>query len=210
MKRTLVLASFAVGLVATGILSAAEGDKATFTLVANPQFAACLANPLSLYPPAAHVTVTRGKLNDTLTITTENIKPNLAFDLFTVQSSPFLKDGAANPAFTNFGLAWYQSDIQVNAEGRSATTIQTILLDQIFGFDPNHALPPTNTFHLGFWFNNPQDAAACNFNVAKPTPFNGDHQAGPMAMISLPTATNLGPLCINPKIVGGVAVGCNP
>ena len=39
---------------------------------------------------------------------------------------------------------------------------------------------PINTFHVGFWFNNPNDAALCkNFEVTKPTPFNGEHQAGP-------------------------------
>jgi hypothetical protein len=60
-------------------------------------------------------------------------------------------------------------------------------------------LPPTNTFHLGFWFNNPDDAAPCGFDVTKPTPFNGEHHAGPLAMISLPVApNNLGPLCSRP------------
>ena len=44
-----------------------------------------------------------------------------------------------------------------------------------------------NTFHVGFWFNDPADAAACNFDVTKPTPFNGEHRAGPLAMISRPT-----------------------
>jgi hypothetical protein len=33
-----------------------------------------------------------------------------------------------------------------------------------------------------FWFNNPADAAACGFTGV--TPFNGEHQAGPLAMIS--------------------------
>ena len=73
------------------------------------------------------------------------------------------------------------------------------MLDQIFGFDPAVSLAPTGTFHVGFWFNDPKDAAACGFNPATPTPFNGDHQAGPLAMISVPDATtNLGPLCTKP------------
>src|SRR5215472_4664569 len=81
--------------------------------------------------------------------------------------------------------------------------IKTILLDDIFGFDPDVRLAPTNTFHLGFWFDNPQDAAAlpsCHFDPTKPTPFNGEHKAGPFAMISVPDAkTGLGPLCTNPN-----------
>jgi hypothetical protein len=34
-----------------------------------------------------------------------------------------------------------------------------------------------NTFHMGFWFNDPNDAAPCGFDVTKPTPFNGEHRA---------------------------------
>jgi len=41
---------------------------------------------------------------------------------------------------------------------------------------------------LGFWFDNPQDAGACGFNPMNPTLFNGEHRAGPNAMISAPDA----------------------
>lgn len=59
--------------------------------------------------------------------------------------------------------------------------IKTILLDQIFGFDP----------------------AGCGFDVTKPTPFNGEQNAGPNAMISLPNPrTNLGPLCTGARKQG--------
>jgi hypothetical protein len=155
-----------------------------------------------LEEPQARATVIRGKLNDTLILDLDGIKPGLAFDLFTVQHSPFLADGSKDPKFKgSFGLAWYQSDIQIgkhNDDGH--VRVQTILLDQIFGFDPDVLLPPTNTFHVGFWFNNPEDAEACGFPVAKPTPFNGEHKAGPLAMISLPDDdTGLGPLCTDPN-----------
>jgi hypothetical protein len=128
------------------------------------------------------------------------IKPGLQFDMFTVQNSPFLANGQPDPKFKNFGLAWYQSDVDIPSTSTHGTVqIQTILLDQIFGFDPAVALPPTNTFHVGFWFNNPKDAVACGFDPSKPTPFNGEHRAGPLAMITLPVRrTNLGPLCTNP------------
>jgi hypothetical protein len=68
---------------------------------------------------------------------------------------------------------------------------------------------PTNTFHVGFWFNDPNDANknGCTFDVTHPTPFNGEHKAGPGAMISVPDAqTNLGPLCTQPNNNGT----CNP
>src|SRR5207302_7895018 len=98
-----------------------------------------------------------------------------------------------------FGLAWYQSDVEAKGgDGEVRVKIQTILLDETFGFDPIVGLGPTNAFHLGFWFDNPQDAVACGFDPAQPTPFNGDHVAGPLAMIIVPDAApGLGPLCPN-------------
>jgi hypothetical protein len=178
-------------------------NEITFDLVANPKFADCLRKS-SYEEPRAQATVIRGKNNDTLILDLDGIKPGLAFDLFTVQRSPFLSDKTPDPKFKgSFGLAWYQSDIQIGKYTDDGhVRIKTILLDQIFGFDPDAALPPTNTFHVGFWFNNPQDAAACGFPADDPTkftPFNGEHKAGPLAMISLPDqATRLGPLCTDP------------
>lgn len=186
-------------------------DEISFDLLANPKFVDCLRGS-SYEEPRARATVIRGKLNDTLVLDLDGIKPGLAFDLFTVQRTSLLADGTPDPAFKgSFGLAWYQSDIQIGRPGDDRSgrggdeghvRIKTILLDQIFGFDPDAALPPTNTFHLGFWFNNPQDAAACGFPANDPTkftPFNGEHKAGPLAMISVPDErTKLGPLCTDP------------
>jgi len=168
-------------------------------------------------PPSASVTVKRGKLNDRLDITLRNIKPGLAFDLFTVEHSKFLADGTVDPAFVarnkSFGLAWYQSDLEVKNNNRNVTTIQTIIIDQIFGFDPVVGLDPTNTFHVGFWFNDPQvpfdGGCEGNATAATVTPFNGEHHAGPLAMISLPETTGLGPLCLNPDLSSD-PVHCNP
>jgi hypothetical protein len=197
----------------TTALAQEKKDEISFDLVPNTQFVNCLRR--SAYEePRAHATVIRGKLNDTLILDLDGIKPGLAFDLFTVQRSSFLADGVPDPAFKgSFGLAWYQSDIEIGRHTDDGhVRIKTILLDQIFGFDPDKALPPTNTFHVGFWFNNPQDAAACGFpadNPAKLTPFNGEHKAGPLAMISVPDpSTKLGPLCTDPDPEHPGA--CNP
>jgi hypothetical protein len=202
----------AAALIAPGTASAQnKKDEISFLLKPNPPFRACLqAN--SYDEPRAEATVVRGKLNDTLILDLFNIKPGLAFDLFTVQRTPFTAEGAKDPNFKgSFGLAWYQSDIEIGKNSNDGhVRIKTILLDQIFGFDPDAGLPPTNTFHLGFWFNNPQDAAACGFDTAKPTPFNGEHKAGPLAMISVPDAkTGLGPLCTDPNDNTQPA-SCNP
>lgn len=188
----------------------AAAESHTFDLTANPNFVNCLArfpdNPKR--QPKATVTVIRGKLNDTLLLQLKNIKPNLSFDLFTVERSNLLANGTPNPSFTNFGLAWYQSDVHVSSGGTATVKIQTILLDQIFGFDPGVSLTPTNTFHVGFWFDDPADAADCGFTGS--TPFNGGHNAGPLAMISLPDPdTDLGPLCTNPNTSTNPPT-CNP
>lgn len=198
--RRVVLAAITLLALTAGAQNLfGQASETEFDLFPNAKFVSCLGQPGGP-TPTAHVRVVRGRLNDTLTITADNIRPGLAFDMFTVQRSSLRANGTPDPAFKNFGLAWYQSDLQANGAGRFTATIKTILLDQIFGFDPDLSNPnPINTFHVGFWFNDPNDAAACGFDVTKPTPFNGEHEAGPLAMISKPDATTkLGPLCTNP------------
>jgi len=195
---------FALALTAAVQPLAAKVHKATFKLYPNPPFANCFGPNAT-----ADVTVVRGNLADTLYIKGQNFQPNLGFDLFTIQRSELLSDGQVDPNFTNFGLAWYQTDLEADQYGNFNATIHTILLDQIFGFDKDTNLAPTNALHVGFWFDNPQDAAPCGFDVTKPTPFNGQHVAGPNAMISVPNAkTNLGPLCTAPIKQGNTYV-CN-
>lgn len=213
VRKTFVGALLA--LAATVLPMAAQTSTSAvntvrFDLFPNPKFVACLGIPGGPTPKAS-VTVTRGTLNDTLVINASNIRPGIAFDMFTVERSNLLSDHTVDPNFKNFGFAWYQSDLQANSLGKINGTIKTILLDQIFGFDPDNLTNPNpiNTFHVGFWFNDPNDANVdgCVFDVTKPTPFNGEHKAGPLAMISVPNATtNLGPLCTNPNSDGT----CNP
>jgi len=206
------------------LTGAAAANEADFNLLPNPAFVDCLSGGGST--PQAAVVVLKGTLNDRLTIRVWGLKPNLDFDLFTVQRSPLDAGGNTVPNFKGFGLAWYQSDLHSNENGEATATIRTILLNQIFGFDADKLddgttrVPPTNTFHVGFWFNNPNDAASCGFDTSKPTPFNGEHKAGPLAMISTPVApANLGPLCIDPtgvseddasKDSSGLTLTCNP
>ncbi len=209
MKSWLHLAVLSVSLVAF-TPAWAQLQQTQFDLTPERAVLNCLSAGDG-YDPTAQVTVTRGELNDVLTLHAEHLKPNTGFDMFTIQNSNLQADGTGDPNFRNFGLAWYQSDIESDSNGTADVTIQTVLLDQIFGFDPAVALPPTNTFHVGFWFNNPQDAAPCGFDPNHPTPFNGEHKAGPAAMISLPDArTKLGPLCTNPIQVSATTFACHP
>jgi hypothetical protein len=211
MRKTWPVKLAMIGTVVAGALPlmstsalAWTVDQTEFDLHVNPSVAQCVGPN-----PTAHVEVKRGHLNDTLIISLSGINPNLDFDLFTVQRSNLTASGTPDSNFKgSFGLAWYQSDLHSNEYGSGKARIETILLDQIFGFDadtipnsdpPASRVPPTNTFHVGFWFNNPQDAVPCGFDPTKPTPFNGEHKAGPLAMISLPVPpANLGPLCTSP------------
>jgi hypothetical protein len=207
-KRIITVALIALGLamLSAEVPAYAQLQK-TFSLKPNPATLNCLRSGPTV-TPSATVTVGQGALADDLTITGSGIKHGLAFDLFTVQKSSLLSNGTADPNFTNFGLAWYQTDLQANSSGQIFGTLHTILINQIFGFDPAVSLPPTNTFHVGFWFNNPADATSCGFTGF--TPFNGEHHAGPVAMISVPNATTgLGPLCLSPNTSTTPAT-CNP
>jgi hypothetical protein len=187
--------------VAAGVNPPSQDDMVSFDFAPNPKFLGCLAQ----YPddadhaPSVHAVVVRGDQNDGLFLFGNNVKPGLKFDMFTVENSSLDASGTPIPNFSNFGLAWYQSDLEADKRGNMRVALRTILLDQIFGFDPGVTLPPTGTFEVGFWFNAPADAVACGFDASKPTPFNGEHQAGPLAMITLPDAdTGLGPLCTKP------------
>ena len=206
-KRLIVVSMFAITTLFAALQpAAAQVNKVTFKLYPNPKFSACLGEPGGPSPEAT-VTVTRGSLADTLNITGQNFLPNKGFDLFTIQRSELLSNGQLDPKFTTFGQAWYQTDLESDAYGNIKGTIKTILLDQIFGFDPDANLAPTQALHVGFWFDSPNDAASCGFTGT--TPFNGQHQAGPNAMISVPNATtDLGPLCTKPILQNGTYV-CN-
>jgi hypothetical protein len=209
----LALATAIIAALAIPAMAIGRADKVkttTFPLFVNGANLNCLKAPGQT--PNVTATVKRGKTNDTMTLNLSGFKPKLAFDLFTVQHSSQLANGQPDPAFVaskSFGMAWYQSDIQTSSDGTAKVTIKTILLDQIFGFDADTGLAPTNTFHVGFWFNDPADAAACGFTGF--TPFNGEHHAGPLAFITRPNATTkLGPLCTDPESAGGGTFVCNP
>jgi hypothetical protein len=202
-----IAASIGVG-ANVALAASAKVPSTTFTLHPSVAFIGCMQKNASTTPTAT-ATVTRGSLNDTLKLTLTGFKPGLGFDLFTVQNSNQTASGGPVTGFTNFGMAWYQSDVHINSKGKGTVTIQTILLDQIFGFDPAASLAPTNTFHLGFWFDNPQTPVPCGY-PGTATPFNGEHTAGPVAFITRPDATtNLGPLCTDPHKVGSTFV-CIP
>jgi hypothetical protein len=209
MFRARYLSSLAVmAVVASGTALAASSstDEITFQLFPNPAVLACLTADDGKTPTAT-VHVHRGLRNDHLRVTLKHVKSGLHLNLFTVERSNQDADGNAVAGFTNFGLAWYQSEAATSRHP-TKVDINTILLDQIFGFDPDVGLTPKQTLHVGLWFDDPAAAAGCGFSGS--TPFNDVHAAGPVAFISRPDATTgLGPLCTNPN-TSTIPATCNP
>jgi hypothetical protein len=106
------------------------------------------------------------------------------FDLFVIQIS--------DPPF---GLSWYQGDLETDAYGRRAEefvgrfSVETFIVapgsdvapviheEPIPDAETNPETGPVHTFHLGLWFDSPEDAAKAGCADAV-TPFNGEHNTG--------------------------------
>ena len=134
-------------------------------------------------------------------VSVNGLPANTEFDVFVIQVPD-----------AQFGLTWYQGDLQTDKKGNGSQSfigrfsIETFIVAPgeepapvIHGSGPfpdadtNVAQPgPVHTFHVGLWFNSPDDAAAagCPDDV---TPFNGDHNAGVQALKTEPV-NGLGPL----------------
>lgn len=185
-------------------------DVTTFTMTPSARFVPCMAAD-GVTPPRITVGVERGEENDRMTVRGRGFKPGIQFDLFTLERSNLAADASPAAGFRGFGMAWYQSDLHANDRGRINTVVRTVLLDEVFGLVSGGAtpVPPTNTFHAGFWFNDPADAAPCGFTGT--TPFNGEQAAGPLAFVTVPdAATNLGPLCVSPEQKDDASFRCLP
>ena len=202
------LGGTAPSAIASGAYPEGGQDIVSFVLQPNPKFLRCLAqypdDPKR--PPSVRVAVVRGSLDDELFLVGKYIKPNLRFELFSVEHSPLRADASVDAAFSHFGLAWYQSDLEANENGIIGAHIRAVLLDQFFGFDAAVSLALTGTFHVGLWFGDRSDVAGCSFDVEKSTAFGTQNRGGPLAMISVPVAaTGTGPLCTHPSLWVGLA-----
>ncbi|HEX6136494.1 MAG TPA: hypothetical protein VF059_02470 [Casimicrobiaceae bacterium] len=173
------LAALAIAGVAAPHADAFE-KKIKFDMVraAKPVASGCLPNA------SARVTIRPGGPVEVMDVSVQGLPPNTDFDFFVIQ-----KPGAP------FGLAWYQGDIETDEYGEGHQRFVGRFNEETFIVAPgstaaplvhnnafpdatvNPATPPVHTFHLGLWFNSPQDAVAagCPGDV---TPFNGEHNAG--------------------------------
>jgi hypothetical protein len=195
--RAAALAPLAVALAAAGLglnAEAAPANRTKFEMVrsAKAEAAGCLAKA------SADVKIRSLGPVEVMDVYVEGLPPNTNFDFFVIQvpNAPF-------------GMAWYQGDIETNRWGRGHERFvgrfneETFIVAQGAAPAPqphgnadaptNPATGPVHTFHLGLWFNSPDDArkAGCPGDV---TPFNGDHNAG-IQVLSTRNAPDLeGPL----------------
>ena len=126
---------------------------------------------------------------------------NTDFDFFVIQVPD-----------TPFGLSWYQGDIETNRHGVGhgrfigRFNIETfIVAPGVAPAPPTHTGPPfpdassnpatapVHTYHLGLWFNDPNDASKVGLPNTV-TPFNGEHHAGVQVLSTRNRAADNGPL----------------
>ena len=174
-----------VEMAAPAVQSNCTGETCTFKLGVNPGL---LSGPFAcpaIQKATATISITnrfaRNAQNDVMTLTASGLPKNTGFDMFLVQNSPL--DGGT---FGGFGFGWYQSDVQSNNDGKASVRVQGIFDKETFIENPASPFTPIHTFNVGFWFNSPtEEQAACgNTSAPAATPFNGEQDAGLLAMIT--------------------------
>jgi len=176
---------------------AAHGNSIKFDMVRSTAAAGanCLPNA------KAEVKIRSIGPVEIMDVDAEGLPPKTEFDLFVIQlpNAPF-------------GLSWYQGDLETNKHGEAhgrfigRFSIETFAVAPGSGPAPvvhndgpfpdassNPSFAPIHTFHLGLWFNAPQDAQAAGCGGAV-TPFNGDHNAGVQVLSTKQFDNDKGPL----------------
>jgi hypothetical protein len=181
----IALCSLTVTALASTPALAGNKDEEEFKMVRNTQFDMNGVPPTFAPNASGRVKIESVGPVEIMDVKVEGLPPNTDFDFFVIQVPK-----------APFGLAWYQGDIETNAHGVGHErfigrfSIETFIVATgvapaplVFNDSPfpdaaqNPATNPVQLYHLGLWFNNPQDA----FNAGGPntvTPFNGEHNAG--------------------------------
>jgi hypothetical protein len=195
----------AFGLLAAGALTAVVSSSVlaatSATTVAN--FGMKVSSGAATCQPNAQAQVhiqSTGPV-EVMTVQASGLRPNTDFDLFVIQvpTAPF-------------GIGWYQGDLQTDANGSASGrfigrfSIETFAVapgvataPQVFTDPPfpdateNPAFNPVQMYHLGLWFNSPDEAASvgCANTV---TAFNGEHNAGIQVLNTAQYPIDKGPL----------------
>jgi hypothetical protein len=150
----------------------------------------------------ARVTINSLGPVETMNVRLFNLPADTGFDLFVIQVPDF-----------PFGVSWYQGDMQTDVNGYAQQRFIGRFSRETFSVAPGRApapviheapipdanrnppFAPVHQFHLGLWFDSPEDAveAGCQ-DEPFATPFNGEHTAGVQALSTNQFADNEGPL----------------
>ncbi len=150
----------------------------------SPAIKACLPHA------RAEVEITRGPLNQLMEVQVKGLVPNTGYALFVIQlpRSPF-------------GISWYQSDMETNAQGEGSVSVRGIFDVETFSLSPGGpttTFAPTHQYHLGIWFGDPKTPfkKGCEPGATSPivTPFDGDQVAGPQVLNTGNFPNKAGPL----------------
>jgi hypothetical protein len=155
-----------------------DDDSVKFNMVVSAGAKACLANA------SATVRITPYGPVEIMDVTVEGLPPNTDFDYFVIQVPK-----------APFGVSWYQGDIQTDKNGKGkqhfigrfnietfavapgSTPAPVVFVGPFPDATLNPPFAPIQMYHLGLWFNDPNDAAKAGC-PATVTPFNGTHNAG--------------------------------
>ncbi len=188
LSITAAAGAMAVGMglaAASGASAATSGPEPfSFALQASPGISACLPHA------SGRVTITPGKLNDTMRVSVRGLPARTGFDLFVIETPN-----------KPFGVSWYQSDLNTGRHGNGTATVRGIFDRETFSVSiPGSATPfaATHQYHLGLWFNNPNTPfrLGCEpgATTAAVTPFNGEQHAGIQVLNTAEFPDNAGPL----------------
>src|SRR5882724_2235359 len=194
-QMTMMLLAMALTLLPMSSALSQPKEEIEFDMVVSTGAATCLPQA------SGHVTITSQGPVEVMDVEVTGLPPKTEFDFFVIQLPK-----------APFGLSWYQGDIETNADGRGHQrfigrfSIETFIVAPGSGSAPvvhdqppfpdansNPATAPVHTFHLGLWFNSPNDAAAAGCPTAV-TPFNGDHTAGIQVLNTSNFPDDQGPL----------------
>ena len=191
---TTALAGIALAGAAAATPASAHDNEYVFDLVASAGVRQCLANA------GGKVRIEPGENAEQMTIRVGGLPAETAFDVFIIQVPNF-----------PFGLSWYQGDISTNKHGEGRArfagrfNIETFIVapdvapapvvhtSPIADAPSNPQTAPVHTYHIGIWFNSPEDARKAGCPPAV-TPFNGEHNAGVQVLNSSNFPDDKGPL----------------
>lgn len=176
-----VALGFAAASGASAVTSGPESFS--FGLQASPGIPSCLPHA------SGSVTITPGKLNDTMRVSVHGLPARTGFDLFVIQTPK-----------KPFGVSWYQTDVNTGRHGNGTATVRGIFDQETFSVSPGGTttFAPTHQYHLGLWFNDPNTPFRLGCEPGAPTavvtPFNGEQHAGIQVLNTGEFPDNAGPL----------------